>query len=206
MKLVRENINFERKISPYDSLVIGKTALIQNWLDEMGVENYIINDDYSIDVKGNVFLQLKKLQLFPSFIQFNKIEGEFRCDSNNFTTLKGGPKYTRDFRCDSNQLITLKWGPKTVLSNYYCNNNKLINLRGAPKNIAFFYCNDNDLISLEGSPIKVGGDFYCHNNNLINLDGSPKKVGHDFYCSGNSKKFTEKEVREVCDVKGNVYE
>ena len=207
MKLVRENINFERKISPYDSLVIGKTALIQNWLDEMGVEYYIINDDYSIDVKGNVFLQSKNLQLFPSLIQFNKIAGDFRCDSNQLTSLKGGPRNVYgSFRCDSNQLINLKWGPKIVLFHYYCNNNKLISLKGSPKRIVFFYCNNNELINLEYSPIKVEGDYYCHSNKLTSLKGAPKEEGHDFYCKNNSKKFTEQEVRKICNIKGNVYE
>ena len=33
---------------------IGKTAIIQKWLDDMGVENGTINDDLSIDVNGVV--------------------------------------------------------------------------------------------------------------------------------------------------------
>ena len=50
----------------------------------------------------------------------------------------------------------------------------------------------------------VTGDFDCENNKLTTLENSPKEVGGDFYCRNNNKKFTEKEVRDVCNVKGKV--
>ena len=67
-----------------------------------------------------------------------------------------------------------------------------------------FDCSGNELTSLEGSPKTVGRDFFCSGNELTSLEGSPKTVGRDFYCYGNKKKFTEKEVRKVCNVKGMV--
>ena len=33
----------------------------------------------------------------------------------------------------------------------------------------------------------------------------PKYVGDNFWCHNNTKKFTEEEVRAVCDVKGYIY-
>ena len=51
----------------------------------------------------------------------------------------------------------------------------------------------------------VGGNFFCQCNNLTSLQGAPKHVGGHFYCYDNEKKFTEEEVRAVCDVKGNVH-
>jgi hypothetical protein len=36
------------------------------------------------------------------------------------------------------------------------------------------------------------------------LDGAPEMVNGKFYCSHNKKKFTEEEVRAVCNVKGKV--
>jgi hypothetical protein len=68
-----------------------------------------------------------------------------------------------------------------------------------------FWCNDNKLTSLQGSPKYVGGNFDCDNNKLTSLQYAPKYVGGNFYCHNNTKKFTEKEVRTVCDVKGNIY-
>ena len=70
-----------------------------------------------------------------------------------------------------------------------------------------FLCSGNNkLTSLEGCPKSVGGSFHCsRNNNLISLQGSPENVGGDFWCRGNKIKFTEQQVRAICDVKGRVY-
>ena len=67
-----------------------------------------------------------------------------------------------------------------------------------------FDCYKNQLTSLEGAPNAVGGDFYCSFNQLISLEGVPKKVGRDFWIGYNKSKFTEKQVRTICNVKGNV--
>jgi hypothetical protein len=68
-----------------------------------------------------------------------------------------------------------------------------------------FDCSYNQLTSLEGSPKSVEGSFWCENNQLISLEGSPKTVGRHFYCNNNLKKFTEEEVRKVCDVRGELF-
>ena len=65
-------------------------------------------------------------------------------------------------------------------------------------------CADAYLTSLEGAPQKVGRDFYCYDNKLTSLKGAPQKVGGDFVCGDNTKKFTEEEVRAVCDVRGKI--
>ena len=64
-----------------------------------------------------------------------------------------------------------------------------------------FFCSTNKLTSLKGSPVSVGVDFWCDNNKLTSLEGAPKTVGGNFYCGTNSVKFTEAQVRAVCDVK-----
>ena len=51
----------------------------------------------------------------------------------------------------------------------------------------------------------IGGDFDCNSNKLTSLEGSPKSVGGDFYCTGNKKKFTRKDVKAVCKVKGKIF-
>ena len=53
--------------------------------------------------------------------------------------------------------------------------------------------------------ITVSGNFGCNYNNLTSLEGAPKTVGGDFYCGFNTVKFTEAQVRAICDVKGDVY-
>ena len=67
-------------------------------------------------------------------------------------------------------------------------------------------CNWCDkLISLEGCPKKVGKDFYCNTCiNLESLKGCPKVVNGNFYSRHCKRKFTEEEVRSLCEVKGNI--
>lgn len=50
----------------------------------------------------------------------------------------------------------------------------------------------------------VSGYFDCSYNKLTSLRGNPKTVGREFACNGNSVKFSENQVRAVCDVGGNV--
>lgn len=134
------------------SIGVGKSDLIRQWLDEMHVTNYTINDDMTINVRGNVDLSEKDLTRFPDFIQFNHIVGNFWCHNNRLTSLRGAPlTVDRSFGCSSNQLATLIGAPKKVGSN--------------------FYCSDNLLTSLEGAPQEVGMSFYCYRNKLTSLDG-----------------------------------
>ena len=94
----------------------------------------------------------------------------------------------------------------TVGGNFYCGNNNLTSLEGAPKSVgASFACSNNKLTSLQCDHITVGGDFYCSFNKLTSLAGAPKSVGGDFICHSNNVKFTEQDVRAVCDLKGDVY-
>lgn len=55
--------------------------LIINWLKEKHVNNYIINDDLTIDINGNVDLVGFDLKDFPPYIQFNEVKGDFICDN-----------------------------------------------------------------------------------------------------------------------------
>ena len=93
-----------------------------------------------------------------------------------------------------------------VDGDFWCENNNLTSLQGAPKYVGgSFYCHFNNLTSLQGAPKYVGGYFSCHNNKLTSLQGVPKHVDGNFYCHNNIKKFTEEEVRAVCNAKGNIY-
>ncbi len=68
-----------------------------------------------------------------------------------------------------------------------------------------FFCFNNNLTSLINAPSSVGDDFDCSYNDLTSLAGAPKTVGGFFDCTDNPVKFTEEQVRAVCDVKGKVY-
>ena len=150
---------------------------------EYYIENYTINEDGTIDVGGDVFLQVKnKLPL-----KFNRVSGNFYCNDNKLVSLEGAPRdLGGDFYCNYNNLTSLEGAPKWVGGNFYCNDNKLVSLEGAPRDLGGdFYCRYNQLTTLEGAPKEIGGDFYCEGNNLTTLEGAPKKISGNFYCSDN---------------------
>jgi hypothetical protein len=125
-RYVNEVFSFERSSSdPLKNLSIGKRIQIIKWLDSFGIANYTINDDLTIDVKGNVRLYNKSLTCFPSFIKFNEVSGYFSCFNNQLTSLEGCPTIVGDsFYCHNNQLTSLEGCPRTVGGGFYCLYNK----------------------------------------------------------------------------------
>ena len=147
------------------------------------------------------------LTTLPALLKNLKIGKSFDCNNNNLDSLVGAPTSVgRDFLCSENILTSLVGAPTGVGGSFYCGYNKLTSLVGAPTSVGLdFDCSRNNLKSLVGTPTSVGGDFYCSKNNLDSLVGAPTSVGGDFFCRNSSVKFTEKQVRAVCDVKGNIY-
>jgi|ERR1035437_6255690 hypothetical protein len=131
-KLVFESLNelrsFNQKKDPLSSLGVGQRKLIEDWLDEMGVKNYTINDDLTINVEGHVDLSNRDLIRFPNYIKFNHISGDFSCADNQLISLKGCPTSINPgfFNCKCNQLISLESWPSSVRGGYFfCRNNKI---------------------------------------------------------------------------------
>ena len=116
---------------------------------EFGVRNYTINDDGSIDVKGDVSIPTSGLTEIP--ITFNKVSGSFYCQNSDLTTLKGSPRL--------------------VEGSFYCQKNKLTDLKGSPKFIGgSFRCDENNIFSLEGLDADgLSGDIYLSNNPIGSL-------------------------------------
>ena len=107
--------------------------------------------------------------------------------------------------CYNNKLTSLEFAPSSVGGNFGCSNNFLTSLVGAPDSVGEgFYCGVNLITSLEGAPRIVPGYFDCNRNKLTSLKGSPQSTG-DYWCSDNLVKFTEKQVRAVCKVKGDIF-
>ena len=216
--------------SLYESILsstnAGKASIIKAWLDEHNIKNYTINDKGEIDVDGNVNLINCGLREFPSYIQFGTVKGNFFCNNNYITTLKGAPKKVGgDFECSYSELTTLKGAPKEVGGDFECSFNSLISLEGAPNVVdGYFDCSHNKIESLEGAPREVSGSFNCRNNKLTTLKGAPEKVGDWFHCDNNkltslegapkeakyfnceknTTKFSKKDVRKVCKVEKKI--
>jgi len=103
-------------------------------------------------------------------------------------------------------LTKLPFKIKSVGGNFYCCNNNMASLQDGPEEVGGdFNCFESNLLSLEGAPKSVGGSFICSYNNLTSLKWAPQKVGYYFNCSENKKKFTEKEVRAVCEVSTHIF-
>ena len=102
------------------------------------ITNYTVNDDGSIDVNGDVFLWNRELTELP--LVFNKVTGNFDCDYNNLTSLKGCPRWVGGwFSCNKNQLTSLEFSPDYVGGSFDCEFNNLTNN----------YCES-----------EIGGNFY----------------------------------------------
>ena len=124
MKIVKEHINekfTDDDTDPIYDMGIGWRFKIIEWLKKYSIENYIINDDLSIDINGGVDLHDKKIENFPNYIQFNKIKGICNFKHNNLTSLRGSPKYVKgDFYCNENNLKSLEFAPKIVKGDFVC--------------------------------------------------------------------------------------
>ena len=125
--LVKEGLGFQRGKDPHSAMGIGRRAQIEQWLNEMGIEDYNINEDFTIDVYGNVYLEYKNIESLPSFIQFGTVEGNFMIGNNNLNSLIGCPiRVFGSFACDRNNLRSLEGAPKEVREDFWSHNNFII--------------------------------------------------------------------------------
>ena len=149
MGIVRESLDFERGLDPKQAMNVGKAHLIQQWMDDagVGVKNFKINDDFSVDLFMPFTMNQQRPDLFPN--------GKL-------------PEYI-EFRSSKD-----------------------------------FDVDDCGIDSLERFPLLVAGYFSCQMNKITSLEGFPIKIDTNAYVMGNEKDFTEQEIRQVCNVVGEV--
>jgi hypothetical protein len=159
---------------------------IDSICDKYNIKNYTINQDGSIDVDGNVSIEVRR-ELTKLPLKFGRVSGDFICRCNQLTTLEGCPNSVGGyFDCQDNQLTTLEGCPESVGDSFLCQYNNLTSLKGCPSNIeGNFVCHDNELTTLEGGPRVVNRKFHCGNNRLTNLIGGPEWVNYDYYAVNN---------------------
>lgn len=156
-------------------------------LKKYNIENYSINEDLSVDVRGIVDLSRENLEHIP--INFNKVLHSFHCNFNNLKSLAGAPKEVgADFSCMRNKLTSLKHMPLKATSvdcsfNFLksldclplnvetlrCDNNQITSLRGVFDTIHTLTCTDNLLTSLKYCPADIL-NLDCSSNKLTILD------------------------------------
>jgi hypothetical protein len=124
----------------------GKSKIIE-LCKKYGIENYTINDDFSIDVD---IADLERHNLYNIPLNFNRVSRNFYCNHNNLTSLYNSPKYVGD--------------------NYHCFNNNLTSLEYLPKHIGgFMNCRNNIIWSFKGIPDNFRGYLFCERNPIWNI-------------------------------------
>lgn len=179
---------------------------VEKWLISMSISNYIIHEDLSVDVKGHVFINNKKLKEIP--IQFNKVEGVFDCSYNKLKSLKGVPSIVGSrFKCSYNKLSSLKFSPEVINGDYDCSHNELNSLEFCPHTIIkMFDASNNKIKELSYFPRNIGTDIFLqfnlierlanlpqqikgvldlHNNHILNMAGLPQYVSGFVNLSNN---------------------
>ena len=100
-------------------------AEIEAWCEEMGIEDYTINNKGEIDVDGEVDLSGKDFKELP--YKFGKVKGYFKLDGcENLISINNCPDKVGDsFDIDGCiRLDSLEGCPKEVGSNFWCGNCK----------------------------------------------------------------------------------
>ena len=113
---------------------------IIDWLDSMGVENYTINNDLTVDVNGEVILSNKNL--LEITVQFGVVMGNFSVSNNKkLKSLVGAPKKCEYFYCNGCTSLTSLNGVPEKCKRFYCHVcTSLKSLIGAPEKCQSFYC------------------------------------------------------------------
>ena len=167
---------------------------------------HIVSTKGFVEVKNNNITELTN-----GLFEWDEVKS-FSCRGcTSLKDLTGAPEEVgRNFNCSRcSSLESLKGAPKKVGRDFSCIEcTSLKDLTGAPEEVKFdFTCMEcTSLESLKGAPKKVGRDFYCSGcTSLKDLIGAPEKVGRDFIYNRCGKKFTEEDVRAVCDVEDEIY-
>ena len=167
----------------------------ENWLIKIGIKDYIIHDDLTVDVKTHVDLAHKNLQYLP--VKFGMVNGHFKCSFNPLKSRKGAPYFVNgSFEAggDKNypnyqKLTSLAYSPKEVRGSFSVRFANLTNLIGMPATVGReVVINHCQLKSLEGMIKKVKANFYCESNELTTLEYGPEIIEGNFNCSFNHLK------------------
>lgn len=150
---------------------------IKNWLGDMNIDKYTINDDLSVDTHGEELnISFRSLEYIP--VQFNIVKGPFWCSSNKLKSLKGSPKY----------LIQSKF--RTA---FYCNNNNLTSMEYCSPEIDYqFNCMNNNIFDLKGLPkilYSSSGEYIMDNNPIDRLLDRIQNIIGDYYFERKKREF-----------------
>lgn len=168
-----------------------KTNIIA-WLSKFRINNYNlvfdeINQEYVINVDGNVPLHAYKLDILP--FKFGKVTGDFDVAINCLDCLNNCSDYVGgSFSATDNNLTDLKYLPKFIGKHIYLYNNNISNLEGLPTKVnGDLYLQNNKLTSFEHISREILGKLIIHSNNIQNFDFFPEYVANKINLNYNIK-------------------
>jgi len=127
---------------------------IKAWLDEMGITNYKINKNLTVDVNGDALLVSKNLYELP--IQFGIVNGHFSVGYNHLKSLKGSPiKVKGTFDCAYNQLESLEYCPKKIGELFAFQHNNITSLKYCPNSVGLFAVYDKEIQNFNEFTVQV---------------------------------------------------
>lgn len=133
----------------------------KNWLDSQFIHNYIINEDLSVDVMGDVNFSGKNLEFIP--IQFGVIDGNFDCSNTNLQNTQGFPKKVKgSVDISGTSIKSLHGMTEDIGQSFYCSNNKeLFSLKYGPAKVNKTYViSYTPINNLEDFSCNIGGNLY----------------------------------------------
>lgn len=173
------------------------------------------------ETKNKIKEYLKKYYIGASYMKISKTpdnDGKFivnatRVETKTLTDIssltnglfKFGPCKSMEI-VNVRDLVSLEGAPQEVEGDCkICICPNLKSLKGCPQNVkGNFECSNTGIISLEDGPTEVAGHYKVNDNNdLKTLNGAPKKVYGHFDCRRGNP-FTEKDVKSVCKVEGDI--
>lgn len=176
--------------------------------DPLEIENIIMTQGKGVwdgsewTAWDHVLLNRQGLTRLPNFAW---VEGDFNCNDNQLTSLKGAPKGVRaSFSCNNNQLASLEEAPKYVGESFFCADNKLKSLKGSPEDLKkSFNCVRNNLINLKWITSSIPENLYCGFNPINTLRYTPKFVGANLICD-NAKLISLDSLNPYLRIKGKL--
>lgn len=152
-------------------------SAIKDWLDTYRIFRYIIHENLTVDVNGDVFLDSEDISEIP--FQFNHIAGVFNIANTCFKTLEnvGLPRQAGRFVATDNHLTSLKGCPDAQFISVQ--RNQLTDLFDVPPSCQELDVSHNEITHLCGiehanhlTTIKLD------RNPLVSLKGLPQFVTH----------------------------
>ncbi len=151
---------------------------------ERMIKSYIRNGSH-----GDLDLSEMNLDKIPEILKGITIEGSLNISVNpKIKTLENSPsKIMGNFRCHSIGISDFVGGPEYVGRGMFCYHYpKLNSFVGSPKHIG------------------PGGFTVVVEYTLDSIYGIPEVIEGDFNIFASSTKFDERDIRQICDVKGKV--